>query len=255
MSFDWRAWIAVLLLLLGATVIYYVNENSHGDGQCTASDNSSFGLLDVEPVRQYKEVWCWAASANVVTNFYALRDPISTSTPQELYSQCRLYNIGNVQNPGFDCCPDAIRSDNRCLQTGWPHEVFNRLTPVVTHAPPPNGYILWNEVKQEICPNGKPGRPFIYAAHPENGIPHTYIVKGFDEEISSQTYVLLVDSHVMLGTSNDANPEYVGASPVDYDCYQTGWCAGGIYTHDRTYYSIRPIDNASPAPPSGLDVK
>jgi hypothetical protein len=256
MSWDWMIRKAILLfLLLGLSMLHY--ETPLAAGVCTATDSSVFGLLDIDPVEQQKEVWCWAASANVVTNFYKLPDPLSTATPPELYSQCRLYNIGKPT--GYDCCPNANRSDNRCLQTGWPDWVFDRLAPVVNHARPPTvdehgkEYILWEEVKKEVCPNEKPGRPFIYAARPQNGIPHTYVVKGFQEDTASededQRYVLFVDSHIKLGN------EELGASPITYDCYHTGWCVGGRYSRVRTYYKIRPSDNTPPPSPTSLRVQ
>lgn len=227
----------LMFILLSATIIL---ADVPRRGDCSTEQ----GILYLDPVMQYKEVWCWAASSNAVSNFYELADPRSETTPPDLYAQCRLYNIAKFPNGNFDCCPDAIRSDDRCLQTGWPHEVFDRLNPQVTYnyteAP-----LLWDDIKMQICGPQSPGRPIIYAAKPNQGIPHTYTIKGFSEDPSAQEYNLLVDSHQSVG------PEDYGALVISYDCYQTGWCynaegQGAIYTHVGDYSNISPIDTNSP---------
>jgi hypothetical protein len=247
-----RRCLALYILLTFSIFNSTADELVWGASEC----NPTWGLLDIAPVVQKGEVWCWAASANAVLNFHGVIDPQSTSTPP-LYSQCRLYNIAKI--PGTDCCSLANPNDDaRCNSTGWPEEVFDNLDPIVTFRP--GGALLWHQVKGQLCPNGALGKPFIYAAHPyqSGAIPHTYVAKGFNEdgEDSQQVgqRVIFVDSHQSMG------PFPYGASFVDYECYYQGICETTTYIHDGGYYDINPpiVDtpiNAPPKAPNNLEVR
>ena len=192
------------------------------------------GLLDMEPVPQEEDTWCFAASVTAVLTKIGVLDP--QSNPPAPYSQCRLYSIGNVQHPGVDCCqqcPTHPCGVPECKEVGWPDDVFDRLTPRILFRPGGalNDFAL---VKAQICfENESPRQPFIYVAHPSGGIPHTYVVKGFTEHGNGQRGIY-VDSHSMLGS----NP--VGGSFVDFDCYYAGTCPNAVYYHDGDYLDIHP---------------
>lgn len=216
-------------------------------GEC----NATWGLLDIDPVPQAEDVWCFAASAKAVINHLGVLDPQSTSNPQALYSQCRLYNIAQLPNV-VDCCSVAHPTGiPECKKQGWPDEVFDNLIPKIPYIP--DGAQLWWQVKAQICPAVGQGQPFIYAAHPPNGIPHTYTAKGFNENGPKGQQVLYVDSHGMLG------PNPIGGSIVDYVCYYQGNCPNATYYHDGDYHirplASPPIDTTPPAPPIGLSVR
>ena len=219
-----------------------------------AADNctSTSGILDITPVPQAAEVWCFAASANAALNHLGVSDPQSTSNPQAPYSQCRLYNIAQLPVV-VDCCsvtnPNGVPG---CDKRGWPDEVFDKLTPRIHYTP--GGAQTWIQVKGQICPGGMPGQPFIYAAHPSQGIPHTYTAKGFNENGPDGQQVLYVDSHGSLGS----NP--IGGSILDYACYYQGSCPNTIYYHDGDIYDIRPspsrlFDTLAPMAPLGLFIR
>jgi len=218
-----------------------------GGGVLFAADDctSTSGLLDIKPVPQLEDIWCFVASANAVINHLGVSDPQSTSNPQAPYAQCRLYNI--AKTPGIDCCsvthPTGIA---QCKQLGWPDDVFDNLTPKISYTP--GGARSWDQVKAQICPAVGHGQPFIYAALPYQGIPHTYTAKGFNQNGPNGQHVLYVDSHGSLGS----NP--IGGSIVDYDCYYQATCPNAFYSHVGDYYDIRPpvsIDTTPPAVPLG----
>jgi hypothetical protein len=201
-----------------------------------AADECSlaWGLLDIKPVQQEEDIWCWVASTTEVLNRLGVPHQVG-HPPYRPYSQCVLFNI--VKSPvGIDCCSVAHPTGvGECKKTGWPDDVFDKLKIPYT----PGGALPWNWVKGQICPQKihpgvySPGEPFIYAAEPERGgIPHTYTAKGFNENGPNGQQVLYVDSHVSLGSTP------LGASIVDYDCYYKGICPNTIYTHAGDYYNI-----------------
>jgi len=217
----------ILFFVVVASVITWTGgEVLQAADECTETQ----GLLDIAPLLQEEDVWCFVASANAVLNHLGVKDPESTSNPPAPYSQCRLYNI--AKNPGIDCCtvmhPTGV---SQCKQLGWPDDVFDHLFPKILYTP--GGALNWAQIKGQICPAGVPRQPFIYAAHPPNGIPHTYTVKGLNENGPNGQQVLYVDSHVSLGSTS------LGASIVDYVCYYQGTCPNAIYIHDGDYYDIR----------------
>lgn len=223
-----------------------------GGGVLLAADDctSTSGLLDITPVPQVEDVWCFVASATAVLNHLGVLNPQSLSNPQAPYSQCDLYNI--AQLPAVvDCCQVAHPTGiSQCKMTGWPEDVFENLIPKIRYTS--NGALPWDDIKAQICPGGAPRQPFIYAAHPLQGIPHTYTVKGFNENGPKGQQVLYVDSHGSLGS----NP--IGGSIVDYVCYYQGTCLNTIYYHVGDTYNIRrsvSIDTTPPAVPLGTFIR
>jgi hypothetical protein len=220
------------------------------DGLLRAADmcTTTSGLLDMTHLIQQEEVWCFVTSSNEVLNYLQVMDPQSMSVPP-FYSPCRLYNI--AKNPGTDCClvshPTGVP---QCLQTGWPDEVFENLIPPIPSTP--EGAQWWPHIKDQICPAGAPGRPFIYLAHPPGGIPHTYTAVGFNENYNGTGQkVLYVHSHETVGSGP------MGSGIVDYECYYIGDCPNNIYTHDGDYYDINlpalsSVDTMPPKSPTGL---
>jgi len=201
-----------------------------------AADECSlaYGLLDIKPVEQEEDIWCWVASTTEMLNRLGVPQQVG-HPPYPPYRQCVLFNI--VKNPvGIDCCtvthPTGVEE---CKKTGWPDDVFDKLGVPYT----PGGALPWNWVKGQICPQKihpgvySPGEPFIFVAWPDGGINHTYVVKGFNENGPNGQQVLYVDSHRKLGETP------VGPSMVDYSCDYLGMCANTIYHHTGDYYNIR----------------
>ena len=165
---------------------------------CVAADD--FGYLDIDPVDQEKTAWCWVASANAVTNHFNLTDPAKGNAP---YEKCRLYEI--AKPTGVDCCMDP--DNEACQSSGWPWEVFAKLNPEIYYEGEGN-WMKWAEVKEQICPDGNPGHPFIFIAQPATGgLAHTHVVKGFDHDPEGGLR-LRVDDHAA----------YVGPRYIDYEC-------------------------------------
>ncbi len=221
----------LIFFIVAASVITWT-----GGKALQAADECSgaYGLLEIAPVEQKEDIWCWVASTTLMLNRLGVSHQAG-HPPYRPYTQCVLFNV--IKNPvGIDCCtvthPTGVEE---CKQLGWPDDVFDKLGVPYT----PGGALPWNWIKGQICPQKihpgvySPGEPFIYVAHPPNGIPHTYVVKGFNENWPNGPQVLYVDSHVSLGST----PK--GASVVDYDCYYQGICLNSIYIHDGDYYNIR----------------
>lgn len=206
--------------------------------------NATRGVLEGTHLIQEEDVWCFVTSSAEVLRHLDIRNPKTGSH----YSPCNLYNI--AKTPGTNCCavthPTGVQE---CKNLGWPDEVFDVLIPEQYKS---GGALGWPEVKEQICPGGEPGHPFIYVAHPPGGIPHTYTAIGFNEDATLGQNILYVHSHETVG------PGPMGSGFVDHTCYFIGACQNVTYIHDGDYYEFRlrsnPTSNSPPPAPTNLAI-
>lgn len=200
------------------------------------------GVLEGTHLIQAEDTWCYVTSSAEVLRHLDVRDPATG----DHYSPCSLYNL--AKTPNTDCCavthPTGVTA---CKEPGWPDEVFEKLIPGNYTA---NGALGWPGVKEQICPGGSPGHPFIFVATPSGGSPHTYTVIGFHQDDHLGQKMLYVHGHQTIGQEEE------GSSFVDYDnCYLPfGACPVGTFAHNGDYYGFRPPPSP-PTPPTGLRIQ
>lgn len=200
------------------------------------------GVLEGSHLIQPEDTWCHVTSSAEVLRHLDIRD----QETGDHYSPCLLYNL--AKNPNTDCCaithPTGVIA---CKEPGWPDDVFEKLIPEQYTA---NGPLGWPQIKEQICPEGNPGHPFIFVATPLGGSPHTYTVIGFHQDEDLDQKLLYVHGHQTIGAAEE------GSSFIDYDnCYAPfGACPAGAYTHDGDYYGFEDQTPPPPTPPINLQI-
>jgi hypothetical protein len=245
----------LVALIVCASLLCRVDRVRAGD---VCDVDGQYGMLEVAKVNQEETAWCWVASSKAITNRFQM------PSPANLYSQCTLYNM--TKNPSDNCCgyPAGSRPAS-CQSSGWPWDVFAVTFPNIDYrgeATP----MEWPDIRNQICPAGTPGTPFIFIAQPATGgLPHTHVVKGYDRVVEGGG--LWVDDHnVLANCAEDRVNCEVGARFIDYECKyklpagcqepSTKWNRTGDLL-DLKKLSIPshptvPADVRAPSPPGGI---
>jgi hypothetical protein len=167
-------------------------------------DPPLIGSVNVPITGQQTNLWCWAASGQMVMNFVR---PASNVTQGDEANR----RLGRT-----DCLNSPIPA--ACVRTGWPEFekydfAFQRTS---------NAALSWNDLRKEI---GCARRPFAFSWAWNNGGGHMMVVVGY-AAIGDQRFVSI----------NDPLPVDEGSQRViPYDEY----VSGSSYTHWDDFHHIR----------------
>jgi hypothetical protein len=150
-------------------------------------------------IPQKYNVWCWAASAQMVEFFLSGN-----------VLQCQIANDGCVLKQqtcsGDACCTlpaDCCQTPEKCLVTGWPP--FERRKIEFKRVPVP---LSAGQLVKEICEK----RPVVFSWKYKDDGGHIMVAVGFDT-VDGQDVVIV----------NDPAPVNAGARyPMLFTTYQTG---------------------------------
>jgi hypothetical protein len=160
-------------------------------------------MLNVRLIPQETGLWCWAASAQMILDYY--KRPVS---------QCEQANHGLPHNQ--DCCLKP--TPDECIRVSWPDFQNYGLKADTTHY----AALTWDQLQQQIA-NGYPVAMTLEAT---GGGGHMMVVYGVG--------VTGTDSLVYI---KDPMPVDSGSLKVyKYAAY----VQGQGYTHWNDYYNIRP---------------
>lgn len=168
-------------------------------GCCTP--NELIGSQSVPLRAQETNMWCWAASGEMVMDF------LGTNV-----SQCDEANKRFGRN---DCCNNPVPTP--CVNGGWPEFAKYDFSFTRTN----DAALSWETLKKEIdCYN----RPIAYSWHWNGGGGHMMVVTGY-AEINGTRYVSV----------NDPWSPNVGSQ---YFLTYTAYVSGSGYTHWDDFYQI-----------------
>jgi len=190
MARTFRSGRVFVALILGAVV-----------GLRASEARAQTKTLDVTVVPQETNMWCWAASAQMVMAFHG-----------ENVTQCTQAN----RRFGFsDCCNNQV--PNHCVQGGWPE--FYKYG--FTYSETTNSALSWQQVNTEIDAN----RPVAFSWHWDGGGGHMMVLRGYST-LNGVRYVAI----------HDPWPPKIGDSKsIPYSAY----VSGSGYTHWNDYFNIR----------------
>lgn len=156
---------------------------------------------------QQTNMWCWAASAQMVMEFLGVN-----------VQQCTQANNEFGRN---DCCNSPTPAG--CINGGWPEFDKYGFTFVRTS----NTALTWNELRAEVAnADGCGQRPFAFTWHWPGGGGHMMVAIGY-QTVGSVNYVEI----------NDPWPPNVGDHRfITYDFYVA---SPGAHTHWDDFYQIR----------------
>ncbi|MEO8324894.1 MAG: papain-like cysteine protease family protein [Nitrospirota bacterium] len=124
--------------------------------------------LTIERYDQETISWCWAASAQMVINYFR------TAAGQPQLTQCSI--VDDLLTPPETCCGPDKNSDS-CLRGDLPENVFVKKG--FTYAPeikdPSSRENLWGKVTSQICEE----KPLILAEYFVGGGGHSSVIYGF----------------------------------------------------------------------------
>jgi predicted double-glycine peptidase len=129
------------------------------------AETSSAGELDVPFHRQNTQMWCWAASIAMVSEYFTGR-PIEDCEVLSLYDRA-------LQGPGT-CC----MGDSRCMRGSMPNEIGPILTNIFgLRVQTLSRGLSWQELVSNID-NGKPVIAWVWNS-PSSA--HVMVLVGYDE--------------------------------------------------------------------------
>ena len=159
-------------------------------------------LLPVRLRPQETEGWCWAASVEMILNYFGAA-----------FSQC---DIANKQFSTERCCPDP---PGEYRGGAWPEfEKFGFTCKTTQTA------LSWGVVSGEI----RAGRPFVFCRRWDGGQYHLMVVSGCYLTATGRRYIQI---------HNPSPPGVGGIHKVPYRQY----VHGNGFAHERTYYEIRRV--------------
>lgn len=163
-------------------------------------------LLDIPPVIQETEQWCWAASGAMTMN-YIRKNPALT--------QCSQANQ-RFRFRDIDCCTKPTHP--WCVQTGWPDYEANGFSKQKTV----NASLEWGEIKRQIyCRK----TPFAFSWHMAGDSGHMMVAIGY-KTANQRRYV-------------EVNNPYPGIKNRDIYSYAKYKGGGGFdHTHWDDFYEI-----------------
>jgi hypothetical protein len=155
---------------------------------------------------QETNMWCWAASGQMVMEFL-----------DHNVNQCTQANnrFGRT-----DCCNSPV--PNACVNGGWPE--FNKYNfdfKTTSDAP-----LTWNQVREQIFCKRK---PYAFSWHWAGGGGHMMTVIGY-VSVSGTDYVTVNDPWPPPSSGVSGGDQRV----VTYDAY----VSGSGYTHWDDYYDV-----------------
>ena len=190
------------LLVLSANASAQQSKTNGGNASCSPPDSYA---IDVTLRPQETEMWCWAASGEMV---------MKTVEPRVKVTQC------DEANKRFDlseCCDRP--TPGKCVEGGWPEFSKYNFNYVVKQGP-----LDFSEVQHEIFCNK---RPFAFSWHWVGGGGHMMVVTGY-KIVNGTKYVI----------KDDPWPPNQGQDSVaiTYDFF----VKGSDHTHWDDYYKVGP---------------
>ncbi len=167
--------------------------------QCTPPDSRSLGVT-LRP--QETNMWCWAASGQMVMEF------LGHNVSQGVEANNRFGRTDCTNNP----------VPNACVLGGWPE--FNKYSFISIHTS--DTALSWDQVKQQI---GCKGKPFAFSWHWPGSGGHMMVAFGY-VTVSGVNYVLVQNPW----------PPNVGA--FELQTYSWYVSSAGDHMHWDDYYDV-----------------
>jgi hypothetical protein len=192
-------------LLLG-TSLAFAQQGAPGAAVSCAPPIS--GVLRVTMRPQETNMWCWAASGQMVMEF--LRKDVA---------QCIQANNRFGRS---DCCQNP--TPQACILGGWPelqkYGFKYRTTSDVA--------LSWPAVRAQLAPRnaGCRGTPFAFSWHWAGGGGHMMVATGYATNAAGETFVFV---------NNPWPPDAGNTQTITYDTYVE---LSGDHTHWNDYYDI-----------------
>lgn len=184
---------------------YYIGVKNVGSIACSGTllinylDPNNTNPLPVMLAPQQTNMWCWAASGEMVMNYLGAS-----------VTQCHQ---ANEEFSRTDCCDTPTPMG--CINGGWPE--FDKYGYNATVG----GALSWTDLKAQIDANET---PYAFSWHWNGGGGHMMVVTGY-KVIAGQNYV----------TINDPWSPNVGDQR---DILYSEYVSGSGYTHWRDYYDV-----------------
>lgn len=194
------------------------------DHPCPARGNNGINLK-AKATPQHTDVWCWAASAEMVMQAHGTD-----------VNQCSIVNRVHNGDVGLSvgvapfCCGENGFYPVACWINGWPDQAFERYEYNWDFT---DGPLTEEQVKGQLCNTG----PFIYVLlYYEGKGGHSIVVKDF--QVIDGELVLLVHDHLWIEETNPRKPTPV--YPISYSEFRDGVWEVARYNHAFDYVQISP---------------
>lgn len=175
-------------------------------------------ILKVPLVRQESQMWCWAASTQMILSYFG-----------NAVTQCQQVS---AVLPNDDCCTliskkgpltkKEKKSRRKCKRQGhWP--MFDKLG-FTAKATDSTKALTWDQLKHEIDNN----RPVAFAWNWRGGGSHMMVVRGY----ADPHWVYINDPWPPRGDFTKATGEHRIITYKEY-------VSGSEHSHSRDFYNIR----------------
>ena len=166
----WRLTSVIAILMI-------LQVSGQANAQPTPCDPSGKSL-ELEPHQQETDVWCWAASAQMIMEFHGSSQ-----------AQCFIVDATYRDSLSIDTCCGRNKEKDECLirgRAGKALTAFSFTVGQVVENPDP---FRWKDLTGQICR----GLPFIFAAAWGKGGFHTHVVQGYKVESDGDKVVEIYD--------------------------------------------------------------
>jgi len=168
--FATTALLGLFLLVSCAEVVVHVSRGSGSSEDLPPGPSCNLPEKFLTITREDQETisWCWAASAQMVINYFR-----KAAEKPEL-KQCSI--VDDVVNPPVTCCGVAGNS-GLCNQGDLPENALDKkaFTYAAPIKDPSNRENLWGKITSQICEN----KPIILAEYFVGGGGHSSVIYGF----------------------------------------------------------------------------
>jgi len=214
----------LLLLILAASVSGWLAQPAAAQGKAkipagknapvaTRCEPGASALLKVRLHPQETDMWCWAASGQMVMSYLG-----------HDVNQCTQANnrFGMSNCPCAQCGPSQI-ANPPCVLGGWPE--FDKYG--FKFARTNNTPLTWDQIRRELSENPGCGKtPIAFSWHWAGGGGHMMVIVGYST-IGNRRFVHIFDPWT---------PCQGESRIVPYEDY----VSGSDYTHWDDFYRIRP---------------
>jgi len=212
----WTCGCAALLLSAGAGCQSSNSSSSSDSGTVTTPTNrtspsSPFPdahTLQVRMIPQKTEMWCWAASGQMVMEF--LGSTVSVEQCEQAKNR-----FGHS-----DCCD--LPTPVGCINGGWPE--FKKYGFESQHTS--SSELTWDQIREQI---GLKQQPIAFTWHWNQGGGHMMVIIGYKLDERSLPTLVVYDPYP---------PDVSGVARPAQDMLYTEYVSGSDYTHWDDYYDI-----------------
>jgi hypothetical protein len=210
----WRIWLCIVILLSGVLTVSdgYAKPSRPSAKVAAACVPPKTTALKVTLRPQKTNMWCWAASGQMVMEYLG-----------KAVQQCTEANNRFGRN---DCCNTPTPA--ACVMGGWPE--FNKYG--FTFKTTTNAALPWPTLQAQLAQQSSResvclGRPFAFSWHWVGGGGHMMVATGYTTDTAGKQYVFV----------NNPWPPNVGATQaILYSVYVT---LPGDHTHWDDYYDVK----------------